>query len=283
MKYYDIRYANAIDVNKKDFDKLILFTQGLSPNATIPIEQFEYSNIILVTTFTLDTLNTANTVTSRKNDILTKVKSNNNIIITYPKETNDDTLIRITGPYIGYIIGLEMTKNMVNDFVYDEKEIMEITRDTDISIIPYVLNNIVENKKLTIIMDGCEKNYITNIKNKFMEGLFVDVIVCDGLEFAHGTYQLMEHNRKKGLVNSVFIINKDESKSNNILNMKIYQLLKDKYPIQMVNIKNDILSIFELEMKFNQIVYQLVQMMRINQKNWSGKKDQNQIYDISKI
>jgi len=282
MKEYNIRYVNSVDVNKKDYNKLIIFTQGLSPNATIPIERFEYSDIIIITTYTSTPITEKNNV-SLKDSVLEKIKTNNNIIINYPKETEDDTLIRITGPYVGYIIGLEIARNMASDFTYEGKEIMEITRETDITIIPYILNNIVENRKITIIMDGNEKNYITNIKNKFMEGLFVDVVVCDGLEFTHGTYQLMEHNRKNGILNSVFIINKNESISNKELNKKIYQLLKDKYPIQLVNIRNDILSILELEMKFNQIVYQLIQMMRINQKNWSGKKDQNQIYNITKI
>jgi 3,4-dihydroxy 2-butanone 4-phosphate synthase/GTP cyclohydrolase II len=276
---WSIRFVEAVGQDIcEQYDRLIVFTQGLSPNISIPIERFGYQNIILITSYTEDG-------SDEKRCLYRRIKNDpSNLIIGYDKETDDNTLIRITGPIVGYIIGLEISRQLDPTATYQRDQIMRIIRDTSkmIKISERFITNLVGNRKLLILVDPPEKEYIANIKNKFMEGVFVDVVISDRLEFAHGVYQMMEYNRMRDVQYSVILICRDDSEQNKKLDILIKNMLGN-YPVHQINIASSKEAILEIEINVNYIVFQLMQLMMIDQKNWFGKNDQHIMYNVNTI
>jgi len=222
------------------YDKLILFSQGLSPHGISPIKLFDKDNIILFTSVTY------------KNRDHNKLAVLNNVdqIINYPMEDEYDILVRIIGPLCafelinhifdeGYIV-LKSYYNVPNDFI----------------------QNILKTQSITLIMNYPLTEFYQNIKYKFIEGAFIKTVnVVDELTFAHGQYQNTE------LWESCFILIDNRNK-------KIKDILKEKSVYELKS-----LTIVELEHIINIIILKLVRYGNINQKEWPGKDTQKMIYD----
>lgn len=86
------------NIKEKDY-LLIAFSQGLSPNMIYCLYKLDPKNIILITSVNQQTPN------AKKVDFLLKIK-NSSLVFNYPKENPDNTLIRVTGPYVGFCIAL---------------------------------------------------------------------------------------------------------------------------------------------------------------------------------
>jgi 3,4-dihydroxy 2-butanone 4-phosphate synthase/GTP cyclohydrolase II len=276
-RYHNAKFVNTMDVSN-DYTKLIIFSQGLSPNSHIPIKKFHYKNTVLITTFSPQ-MNT----NESKTIIMNKLQNDpTNIIITYEKELHDDTLIRISGPCVGYILAKGMAREIIgihNDInnTFNENELSNIfNHDEILSVNKLFINNIVTNKRLIIICTLPEKKYIHNIVNKFIEGCFIDVVVCDYVEFSHGFYQLLKNTND---THSILLVNNNPNNINNNFFNGIVNMINGN-PYHIMNIKDRANSIIEMEIKTNHIVLQLIQTMNINQKNWIGKDTQTKIYSI---
>lgn len=84
-------------------DILIMLSQGLSPNAIFCLENIDLKNVILITSVDHERPQ----ANANKNKFLQKVKESKTLVLIYPKEQPDDTLIRITGPFfVFYLVGL---------------------------------------------------------------------------------------------------------------------------------------------------------------------------------
>ena len=117
-----------------------------------------------------------------------------------------------------------------------------------------------------------------------MEGIFINPLICNYMEFVHGFYQNIEYNNKQmNKKYSIILINTSNSDKNS--NTELYvnkskELLKD-YPVW--EIKTSILKdleIVEIELRINFLVLQLIERLNINQVNWDGKDKQHIMYDL---
>tara|TARA_B110000902_G_C14277447_1_gene575423 strand:+ start:100 stop:2277 length:2178 start_codon:yes stop_codon:yes gene_type:complete len=231
---------NGINNNvSKRFDKLIIFSQGLSPHGIKPIKYFNKDDIILFTAVTFKNKN------SSKLDVLNNVGT----IINYPLEDEYDILIRTIGPICGFGI-INKLFNIMNP---ELKSYYNIPNE--------FIKNILDKQSVTLIINYPLTEYSQNLEYKFIEGAFIKTVnIIDELGFAHGYYQ----NTKKW--NSCFIII-----NNNNKNLKDLLIEESLFEI-MSN------SIIEIEHIIDIIILKLIRMGNINQKNWPGKLTQNSIY-----
>lgn len=226
--------------NSERYDKLIVFSQGLSPHGIRPIKYFSKNNIILFTAVTKKNKN------ANKVNILNRVDK----VINYPLEDEYDILIRTIGPICGYGI-INKIFNIVNP-----------TLKSHYNIPNNFIKNIIKKQSITLIINYPLTEYYQNLEYKFIEGAFIKTVnIVDELGFAHGYYQ----NTKKW--DSCFIMI-----NNNNKNLK--DLLEDK---SLYEIESN--SIIEIEHIIDIIVLKLVRIGNINQKNWPGKSTQNTIYN----
>ena len=222
------------------FDKLIIFSQGLSPHGIIPIKYFDKEDVILFTSVT----------SNNKNKDKLLVLNEVDTVINYPLEDEYDILVRTIGP----ICCFELINRIFNEDITTLKPYYNVPND--------FISNILDRQSITLIISYPLTEFYQNIKYKFLEGAFIKTVnVVDELTFAHGLYQNTE------LWESCFILIENKNK-------KILDVLSGK-PIFKINSVN----IVELEHIMNIMILKLVRYGNINQKNWPGKNSQNLIYN----
>jgi hypothetical protein len=236
-----------------------MFSQGINPNSEIILQKF--SNILLISSYNFDD----------DKEIMKYLKTINANILSYPKEILDNTLIRITGPIIGYL----MSDKIYNFVLKNNKPIENIFKQNiyeNFNISNNFISNMKNNNNLFIILDSKTKKYSKNIKNKFIEGTFSNVIITDYIEFCHGYYQMLSHQKNNENIYSIITI-----EDNNKFYKNTMELIKD-YPKLDIYTNNIIM----IERILNNIVIDLIDDMGIDQVNWIGKQEQKKCYDIKK-
>ncbi len=261
--------------------KLIIFSQGLSPHARLCIDTIGSENVQLVTSHQTDLTDTG--ITS-----LTRLKTG----------SERDTLLRIEGPFEGYLTCWNILKSQINywkniGYPGVENIIMTPNDKTRLeqlclfghSILPQPSENftscLIKNKCLAIICNYPILHYMGNIRMKFIEGCGIDsCLLIDPYEFAHGCYQCLNMARKSNKVYPIIILDEIHD-----TNSKRQQLAKVKnslpdYPIWSIQSSlSEDFKIIEYELTINYYILQLMDRLEINQINWEGKSTQNQIYE----
>ena len=235
MKYVPI---NGISKNMK-YDKLVLFSQGLSPHGLKPLSFFKKEDIILFTAVT----------ENNKNKDKLKVLENVGTVLNYPLEDEYDILIRTIGPICGFAL---------IDKIFG---VGRICLKSYYLVPNSFISNIYNNQSITLVVNYPLSEYYQNLEYKFVEGAFLKTVnVVDELSFAHGYYQNVTH------WGSNFILI-------NLSNNKIKNILSEK---NTFDIESE--SIVEIEHIINIIILKLVRLGNINQKDWAGKDTQKFIY-----
>ena len=239
---YNVKFITIGGVNEsisKKYNKIIIFSQGLSPHGIKPIKYFNKKNIILFTSVTEDNNN---------KEKVELIKSIGKIII-YPMEDEYSILIRIIGPICCFrSIDLFFNKesNSLKNYYYIPDEF---------------INSILEKQSITLIINYPLTEYYHNIKYKFIEGVFLRTVnVVDELSFAHGTFQ----NISKWSSCFILINSKNNEMRKVLKNYSLYEICSE--------------DIVEIEHIINVILLKLVRRGNIDQINWAGKERQDIIY-----
>ena len=255
---------------------LVIFSQGLSPNTHIVFEKFDYKSILL---FTATTINNKN---KKKVNILNKLqKDNSNYIVNFPIEDEYTTLIRIIGPLCGYLYSFKFIKDLL-DFEIDERTKNYLYKlyinNTIWTPNEQFISSMVQNRRICILCDSESKNYLYNIKCKFIEGVFFEnVIMCDYFEFVHGTYQNLEYNMSNGIITDIIIF---KGKREDIIS-KLQVMLKQYNVWILDNDLRDDLKVIHYEVALNYLISQIMNRLNIDQINWKGKENGKLVYDIA--
>jgi 3,4-dihydroxy 2-butanone 4-phosphate synthase / GTP cyclohydrolase II len=249
-KYNNIINFKSIDsftnLNSND-TKLIVISQGLSPNIHKAIKQWQFKNIILISS-----------LSAKKKDIFKSIENSNNQIFLYQEEKPDDTLVRIFGPTYVFKVINSIFKKDIKINVNLEKSIELNNKD-------------LRNNEFYIITNSKYKKYFGNIGNKIMEMLMIKKpIIVDYYSFSHGYYQSSLYNKK----NIVFVLDLSEEKYKTIMEMYIDHSSTN---ILHFNLNN----IIEYEILVNNWLLEYVRINNINQSDWLGKRKQDLIYNIN--
>lgn len=238
MKYIPIKGVTS--ESKNIYDKIVLFSQGLSPHGLKPINYFDKNDIILFTAVTKNNKN------KDKLDVINKVSN----VINYPIENEYDILIRTIGPICGFNL-IDKMFNILNGHL---KSYYIVPND--------FISKIYSQQSVTLVINYPLTEYYQNLEYKFIEGAFIKTVnVVDELSFAHGYYQNVTH------WGSNFILINSE-------NTNVKTLLSNKNTFEIES-----KSLIEIEHIINIMILKLVRLGNINQKEWSGKDTQKFIYD----
>lgn len=242
-KNLNIEFKPIASLTDNEDAILILFSQGLSPNARI-LFNYNFSNIILFTSVT--------------NHYLFEKCS---LICNFPLENEYGTLLRIVGPLYGFIAINKFYKYLGFNIENNNYEELE-----DISS---VISFMEKKPSIKIIFDSSQhsKESLENLKLKFLEGLFYHSTpdIFDFLDFSHGYYQNILYQNNKGSPNLVILLNP---------NQDIKKMLSNKCFIWELKHHN----IIYYERIFNELIISLILKWNINQKKWDGDDKTNPLY-----
>lgn len=264
-----IRHIDPMDIELlKDDYLIIVFSQGLSPNMIYCLRNVEKHRIILITTVTLLCEN------KKKREFLSEI-NRKGLVLNYPKEELDDTLIRISGPFVGYCIGYIVAENIdKKEFDNSITKLKLFTNDIFKNIINEELDTFIESlsklKNLIVCCDSESIDLTDNIRYKMIEGPMINTHKVSYVSFFHGVYQFTQKHDDY----CVWFITKNQNVFHNQM-MKLF----DKNRSFVTNYDNNMFPL-KLEIIANVIACKLIENLNIDQRNWTGKEKQKTIYDI---
>jgi 3,4-dihydroxy 2-butanone 4-phosphate synthase / GTP cyclohydrolase II len=252
----------------------ILFSQGLSPNINICMEAYNYTNMIVITSVN-ESFSKSDRITSYK-----KLIQNGSIVINYPEEFPDDTLIRVQGPTAVFGLNIKIVETLTKKPIANMEKLSKImSKLNNIEIDSKLISNLLKSKNVCIISSYPLSYFMGSIANKFMEGCFYpNPYITDYLSFSHGVFQCIENAKFERSEPYVLIMLIDEKSKS--LAQKTKEMYDSEFIFEYHMEMDEELMIIEAEIFFNRLIFSLIYIKNIDQHNWKGKEKQSLIYEI---
>ena len=272
--------------NLFDSDRiLVLFSQGLSPNAQMVLKcgQEYFAHVVLFTSMNQEQL------TKKCQWIdLKKIE-----IIKFPLYDEYVTLIRVIGPICGFLASVIFLQCLTNEKLIEADKLKEICM-TKSSSFPFLRQVMIDDYQqqfshgpFYLMLSSPLKDVCQNLCYKFVEGVYWSPpIFCDYLQFAHGHFQQIRSitSRSSAIVCIVDKSNPFEMELERRLRKMIQECNTEKHLVNVYTLylssSSIIYSIFELEMEFNRLIFEIMRANRCNQIHWPGKGEDQLLYSF---
>ncbi|CAF0923528.1 unnamed protein product [Rotaria sordida] len=272
---------------------LILFSQGLSPNAQMIIKygQEYFSHILLFTSMNDEQMR-------KKCPWIEKEKIET---IQFPLNDEYTTLIRVIGPICGFLAAILFVQRFTNNHLIEKDSLQTIlirNPSSSSSLLPDYLilrqamieddNQQFSRGPFHLILSSPLIDVCQNLLYKFVEGLYwSSPTVHDYLQFAHGPFQQLRSltNRSTAIVCIVDSSNPLDVELEHRLRQMIDACNKQQQLVHVYTLylssPSIIYSIFELEMKFNRLIFEIMCKRQCQQIDWPGKGQDQPLYAFS--
>lgn len=257
---------------------LIVFSQGLSPNAQIALQRSDdFEHCILFTATTPEAAESAGK--PERAQLLRELAEDGGESVVFPLAEEYTTLIRFVGPLAGYLACLQFA----GQFPHSRAPLPSAE-----SLLPLLHLPAPANLKeamcnlpsafaagFNLITAAPISDYSQNLACKFMEGLFWSCPgISDFLQFAHGPFQQMTAQPKP-----VVILQGDGTGEAEMVKRSVEMLRGVGASAYVIKVDAPpLLSIFGFEAALNDAVFAAMQHLRIDQVNWPGKGRDDQLY-----
>lgn len=242
---------------------LVVFSQGLSPNARLALEQRErFGHTVLFT--------------GADGEALDKDRQT---VICFPPEEESELLIRVMGPVCGYLRVMQFVEVQwpgvlpacSGGLFFSAVEGSEGRSEPPEGFIEAL------ERGLVIIGMPPLGEYWQNIGYKFLEGLFIKMpYFVDLLSFAHGAFQELIANPC-----SVIVLKGDAGIEDEAFEYLEPMLGELEGPVWEIRTRlPDPWCIIDYEMVLNYFLIKGMKALKINQRDWPGKGKDDSLYTI---
>jgi len=257
---------------------LIVFSQGVSPNAQIALaRRNQFANTVLFTATT-----PATALAAGKQDraaLLQAILNEGGELVEFPLAEEYTTLIRFVGPMAGYLACLQFTAQL-SCCRFKLPVPTDILRLLDAQP-PTALIDAMQRAPerfaagFSIVTAAPISEFAQNLACKFMEGLFWPCpSVSDFLQFAHGPFQ-----QTTAHPHPVVVLQGDAPVEAELVGRSLAMLGEVGLESYVIRIDAPpIVSIFGFETALNRLVFALMTRFGIDQINWPGKGRDDQLY-----
>lgn len=255
---------------------LLLISQGLSSNTFGVLDRLDHENVAVMTAISPETDH------SEKSRHMARLKAKSAPIIPFFPDDEYQTLIRIAGPYVGYLACLNVVDQLSPSFKLNLQRDLQVVSSLDAYAPPDALVDVLlKHKSLCLVGSYPLLDYSQNLVYKVIEGLFFrPPYVQDVLQMAHGPFQNLAYQREKeGVVTGVIAFVSDSE------HMPYYQALQnmlgDDYPLWLIPLQSrPECQILEAELYMNGLLKALIPKLGIDQVSWPGKDRQHMVYSL---
>lgn len=263
---------------------LIVFSQGLSPNARIALQCAEqFRQTFLFTAATEDGARDAGE--EDKAEFLHSLKENHIGLIHYPLENERTTLLRLVGPLAGYLAALQFADSLAPGALpsLDENELLDAVEDAGNKLPSDLTEWTTRQLKggFHLIAPAPLSEFGQNLSYKLNEGLFLPAPpLWDILQFAHGPFQ----ENCAAARPAILLAGANSDPCERELFARSRQMLDSAGNIPYWVLDSclpPLYRIFEYEMIFNHLVLVMLDKTRIDQVNWPGKGLDQPIYNLA--
>ncbi|HEU5077938.1 MAG TPA: creatininase [Opitutaceae bacterium] len=257
---------------------LIVFSQGVSPNAQIALRRrSDFSHTILFTATTPETARRAGK--ADRAEFLQHLLDEGGELIEFPLAEEYTTLIRFVGPMAGYLACLQFVAQLSGCRFpkIQAEQILPLLDSKAPRELVHAMLHAPEHFShgFNLVTAAPISNFAQNLACKFMEGLFWSCPpVSDFLQFAHGPFQ-----QTTAHPHPVVILQGNSEIEAELVARSVRMLSEVKIDAFVVPISAPPLtSIFGFEAALNDLVYQIIVARGIDQVNWPGKGRDDLLY-----
>ncbi len=257
---------------------LVVFSQGVSPNAQIALNRrSDFSHCVVFTATT-----PAAAQASGKPDrarLLEAILEAGGELVEFPLAEEYTTLIRFVGPLAGYLAALQFTAQLAGCRfpVPSAGLILPLLRQpAPVDLLDAMIRlPSAFSQGFSIVTAAPISDFSQNLACKFMEGVFWPCPpISDFLQFAHGPFQQMNAHPKP-----VIILQGDSSAEAELVGRSVRMLREVGLSAFVVRVEAPPLySIFGFEAALNALVFAVMRHQQIDQINWPGKGRDDLLY-----
>jgi fructoselysine-6-P-deglycase FrlB-like protein len=257
---------------------LVVFSQGLSPNAQLALRRRDgFAHTVLFTATTPEVAAAAGK--PDRAALLRELREAGGELVVFPLAEEYTTLIRFVGPMAGYLACLQFTAQLAG---------CRFPLPPAAAILPLLaagppadlLAAMLETPEpfargFSLVCAAPISEFAQNLACKFMEGVFWPCpLVSDFLQFAHGPFQQMSAHPRP-----VVILEGDSPLEAELVRRSVAMLRDAGLPAYVVPVNAPPLySIFGFEAAFNRLVFALMRRLGTDQVNWPGKGRDDRLY-----
>jgi creatinine amidohydrolase/Fe(II)-dependent formamide hydrolase-like protein len=261
-------------------DALVVFSQGLSPNARALLgASRSWRQRILVTAARQQ----RGTELDAKSRLLAEVRSSGGSVWSMPGEDEYGTLLRVVGPMAGYLAAWRLAEAIVRSRgggrslpSLDVDRLCERVRLASDGLVASTQPSL--DGGLAFVALGSYGELVSNLQYKILEGLLLPMPpVWDLLHFAHGPFQ-QAFDRSTTFLALVHAADRLEHR---LLQRLGNMLAPDRHRLVVLEAALEgPLAIFEHEAMLNAFVLQWMAERKIDNANWPGRGLDLPLYDV---
>jgi len=257
---------------------LVVFSQGVSPNAQIALNRGrDFAHTVLFTATTPAAAEAAGK--PDRAHLLQALLDRGGELVIFPLAEEYTTLIRFVGPMAGYLATMQFAAQF-DCSRFQVPQAAELLPLLDAKA-PAELSEAMSRLPaafaggFNLITAAPISDFSQNLACKFMEGLFWNCPpISDFLQFAHGPFQQMTAHPKP-----VVILQGDGRGEAEMVARSVDMLRGVGASATVVPVvAPPLLSIFGFEAALNDVVFSVMRQLRVDQVNWPGKGRDDQLY-----
>jgi hypothetical protein len=267
-----------LQTNHRSPSILVVFSQGISPNATYPLRQAcNFNHLVLFTSATSEGLrHSGKKERAAFLDELTRAGAS---VIRFPLEDEYTTLLRLIGPMAGYLAAAGFVAGL------DQNTLPPLAPNL-IDLLQRAPTGLPEDLQKTspgdlagsqIIAADPVTLFAQNLAYKFLEGLFLPAPpVWDIFQYAHGPFQQNMTAR-----HPVFLLTGSDPKEHDCEERIL--ALNESAGGRTWIIRSSLPTpyrILEFEAIFNDLILGAIARWDIDQVNWPGKDLDGPVYEL---
>lgn len=257
---------------------LVVFSQGVSPNARIALNRrADFAHCILFSATTPAAARAAGK--ADRAELLQRILNEGGELVEFPLAEEYTTLIRFVGPLAGYLACLQFAARFAGcRFPAPEAAtilpLLDARPPDDLRAAMIGLPSAFS-QGFNLVTAAPISDFAQNLACKFMEGVFWPCPpISDFLQFAHGPFQQMNAHPKP-----VIILQGGSEIEAEMVNRSVRMLREAGLGAFVIRIDAPALySIFGFEAALNALVFDVMKHLRIDQVNWPGKGRDDLLY-----
>jgi len=221
---------------------------------------------------------------------LQEIETNNGLIINFPMEDEYTLLVRIVGPFFGFIAVYYFSLSFLNDNsklpifpVLSMPKIIENSKNIKPS--ESFINSLLRYKQVIILASNPLLKLAETLSEKLMEGLYMQKPhIFNFLDFSHGIFQSQEVIRKNEGKITCFILLNNGSANDGVLIDSFKNMVTTKYPIW--ELKSELHPDFQIlhyDVIVNYLVADLIIREDIDQINFPVSESKSNLYTLKSL
>lgn len=257
---------------------LIVFSQGVSPNAQIALRRrTDFSHTILFTATNPETARRAGK--ADRAALLQQLIDDGGQLIEFPLAEEYTTLIRFVGPMAGYLACLQFVAALSScrfSTPRPEEILPLLDAEPSTELVDVMLHAPERfSRGFNLVTAAPISDFAQNLACKFMEGLFWPCPpISDFLQFAHGPFQ-----QTTAHPHPVLILQGNSPLEAELVERSVRMLREVGLDAHVVHVDAPPLtSIFGFEAALNRLVFRVMTARGVDQVNWPGKGRDDLLY-----